>query len=187
MWQFPYKHEVAVNAILFLCNKAKDEEKRLSFLSLMKLLFFCDKYHLKKYGRPITGDNYISMDHGPNPSKIYDYLKGVRKKEGGQFKVIEEDNSPHKPIPFAIPKIESDISVFSETDLEIMEEVYSQLGAKSPRELRVMSHKEKAWVEADFDMDYEDFLDEPDQKLKEYLASIQNEWAEMGYLIENDV
>ena len=30
----------------------------LSKLKVAKLLYFCDKYHLLKYGRPVTGDVY---------------------------------------------------------------------------------------------------------------------------------
>ncbi|MEQ1715723.1 MAG: Panacea domain-containing protein, partial [Hyphomicrobium sp.] len=40
-----------------------------------KILFFADREHLLDYGRPITGDRYVAMEHGPVPSAIRDILK----------------------------------------------------------------------------------------------------------------
>ena len=37
---------------------------------IAKLLFFADKRHLVQYGRPITGDWYAALQHGPLPSNI---------------------------------------------------------------------------------------------------------------------
>jgi uncharacterized phage-associated protein len=40
-----------------------------------KILFFADREHLLDYGRPITGDKYVAMEHGPVPSAVRDVLK----------------------------------------------------------------------------------------------------------------
>ena len=40
----------------------------LTKLKAAKLLFFADKLHLNRYGRPILGDCYFCLDHGPVPS-----------------------------------------------------------------------------------------------------------------------
>lgn len=47
---------------------------------LLKLIFLADKYHLVRYGRPITGDNYCAMPEGPVPSWTYDLLKQILNK-----------------------------------------------------------------------------------------------------------
>jgi Protein of unknown function (DUF4065) len=39
------------------------------------VFFFADKSHLLDWGRPISGDRYLAMEHGPVPSMIYDLLK----------------------------------------------------------------------------------------------------------------
>jgi hypothetical protein len=39
------------------------------------VFFFADKSHLLDWGRPISGDRYLAMEHGPVPSAIYDMLK----------------------------------------------------------------------------------------------------------------
>jgi len=37
-------------------------------LRAMKLVFFADRYHLRKYGRMVTEDDYWAMRYGPVPS-----------------------------------------------------------------------------------------------------------------------
>src|SRR5436190_235803 len=43
---------------------------------LSKILFFADRDHLFAFGRPVTGDAYVAMAHGPVPSRVYDIVKG---------------------------------------------------------------------------------------------------------------
>ena len=40
-----------------------------------KILYLADKQHCIDWGRPITGDRYVAMEHGPVPSRVYDLLK----------------------------------------------------------------------------------------------------------------
>ncbi len=40
-----------------------------------KVCYFADKSHMLDYGRPVTGDRYVAMEHGPVPSTIYNLLK----------------------------------------------------------------------------------------------------------------
>ena len=42
----------------------------LGKVKLMKLFYFCDFMNIKKYGAPITFDNYVHLEHGPIPSTI---------------------------------------------------------------------------------------------------------------------
>ncbi|HEY6252104.1 MAG TPA: Panacea domain-containing protein [Candidatus Angelobacter sp.] len=37
----------------------------MHYLKLLKLLYLADRAALLKWGRPITTDRYVSMDHGP--------------------------------------------------------------------------------------------------------------------------
>src|SRR4029077_8119875 len=47
---------------------------RMSFLKLIKLLYVVDREALLGGGRPVTTDQYVSMDKGPVLSKIYDLI-----------------------------------------------------------------------------------------------------------------
>ncbi len=69
-FKFDFKRTLA--AITYVASKNVPE---LTTYKLCKLLFLADKYHLVRYGRPITGDIYVAMEDGPVPSAVYDLLK----------------------------------------------------------------------------------------------------------------
>ena len=46
----------------------------LGKIKLMKLFYFLDFMHVKKYGTPITFDNYINLEKGPIPSTIFNIV-----------------------------------------------------------------------------------------------------------------
>jgi len=43
-------------------------------MALLKLAFFADRYHLRNYARPISGDIYYAMKLGPVPSALKDII-----------------------------------------------------------------------------------------------------------------
>ena len=65
------------NVILFFANKIQNGT--LGKLKLMKLLYFLDFDFFEKYGRSVTGDEYLRFEHGPVPrmgEKILNDIKG---------------------------------------------------------------------------------------------------------------
>ena len=63
----------ALAATAYLIQKAGG---RYDVFVLIKTLYYADRKGLVKYGRTITGDNFVSMDKGPVVSNIYDLIKG---------------------------------------------------------------------------------------------------------------
>jgi uncharacterized phage-associated protein len=69
-------------AILFNTEKAtavaafllKLRGGRMSYLKLIKLLYLADREALHRWGFSVTTDRYVSMDHGPVVSNIYDLI-----------------------------------------------------------------------------------------------------------------
>lgn len=64
-----------VEAILFLIEEAAKDNYELTQFEIVKSIFIADLFHLKKYGRPVSFDNYAAMPFGPVPSATYDMLK----------------------------------------------------------------------------------------------------------------
>lgn len=68
----PFDEEKATQAAAFLAAKLG---RQVNYLKLMKLLYLADRDALKKWGRPICGGPYVSMDYGPLISPAYDAVK----------------------------------------------------------------------------------------------------------------
>ncbi|MBN8691251.1 MAG: SocA family protein [Armatimonadetes bacterium] len=49
---------------------------KMEYLKLLKLMYLCERESLKAISTSITGDNFVSMKHGPVMSGTYDLIKG---------------------------------------------------------------------------------------------------------------
>jgi uncharacterized phage-associated protein len=143
-------------------------------LKLCKLLFFADKEHLVRYGRPITGDHYYKLEHGPIPSRGLDLLN--RQGSPADVALLEKYVAV---IGVTIhPKRAPEKKVFSKSDLEVLEAVSNKYGQLTASRLRSMSHSERAWLEASDNgpMDFALFFgDAPSALQAKRLAEAQQE------------
>ena len=65
--EFDYKK--ATQAINYFTKK---EGGQIEKLKLIKLVYLADRFHLRKYGRPIMNDTYLAMPLGPVGSSVKD-------------------------------------------------------------------------------------------------------------------
>ena len=100
-------------------------------------MYLADKKHLHEWGRTITGDKYVKMEHGVTPSATYDMLKAVRGDKdwprdlGAYFRVERRE----KVIPVADPDLEE-----LRVRIEILDAIFAEDGGKSFRELKNKAH-----------------------------------------------
>jgi uncharacterized phage-associated protein len=149
--RFQFDQEKLVQALAFFSLKGV---KGLTKMKAAKLLYYADKIHLNRYGRPITGDCYACMDHGPVPSislnEMNDALETtpeIREEEPALLRVLKIVPTYYPEFSLKDPAL-FDGDVFSATDLEVLGEVIERYGRKSAWELRQESHRESAWVRA---------------------------------------
>ena len=84
-----FGRDVLINAALWVATRLPEDQCRLH--KIFKILWFADLYHLKKYGRTVTGDTYIAMNNGPVPSVLYDEMK-QNPSEGDAFRRFDRGN-----------------------------------------------------------------------------------------------
>jgi len=60
----------AIETIFYILKKIGPADK----IKLIKLVYLADKYHLLRYGRTVTGDEYFAMENGPVASTLKDVL-----------------------------------------------------------------------------------------------------------------
>ena len=75
MLRFKMDEGKALAAFLYvLRDLAKVSPHTVDMHKVFKILYFADKEHLLRFGRPVIGDVYIALKHGPVPSRLYDWI-----------------------------------------------------------------------------------------------------------------
>ena len=187
--KFKVDYEKCTQALNYFANKAGG---RINKMKALKLVFFADRYHIRKYGRLLTNDSYMAMEHGPVPSKTKDiaesndYLEEVIKEYSQEF--VDPINN------LAICSINTvDESVFSESDLEALTFAWKTFGHLDQFELRDMTHYYPEWYKFKDKlaygnccaMDILDFLNDPKGKNNKCYELSEDEKKEVReHLIE---
>jgi uncharacterized phage-associated protein len=163
--EFKVNYEKCTQALNFFAYKAGGQINKMKAL---KLVFFADRYHVRKYGRLLTNDSYVAMEHGPVPSKTKDiaesndYLEEAIKEYSQEF--VDPINN------LVICSINTvDENVFSESDLEALNFAWDTFGHLDQFQLRDITHYYPEWYKfkdklpygACYSMDILDFLNDP--------------------------
>ena len=130
----------AAQAAACLLHKAGG---KLPLLKLMKLLYLAERLSLQRYGDTITGDAFVSMPHGPVLSMTYDHMNGaLLSKEGGWDTWVSDraENAVALRDESMIRSPEDDLLALSDTDLECLQDVWTEFGHWDKYKLRDYTH-----------------------------------------------
>ena len=108
------------------CYLLRAHEGSMSYMKLIKLLYLADRSALLRYGRPITYDNYYSLDRGPILSRTLGLItEGPMNGVGDYW-----DRFISKPMGYKVFISGNDCPLddLSEAECEILHRVYSKLG-----------------------------------------------------------
>lgn len=157
-----------VAAMLYIAPRLSDPTK----FKLLKMLFLSDFAHVGKYGRPIVGGRYCAMPNGPVPSEALDLLNGLIKgdiaPEFWATGIESAFNVKEGQYPQFLPKVAPDMSVLSESDIEVLESIIGQYGNWTFWNLMDFTHSLPAYMKAvergpdsrNPAIDYEDFFEQ---------------------------
>jgi len=128
--QFKMNEQKAIECVLWTIQRGES-----NMYNIWKMLFAAEKYHLNRYGRPITGDRYIAMKYGTVPSWLYGQAKDNTRDLG----FIRSENSLLAERP-------PTTTLFSESDEEALEHGYNEYAGLSFGEVMEKNHKEPTWI-----------------------------------------
>lgn len=178
--KFRISEEKAIEALVWITS----EWKNITPFYLSKVLFFAEKEHLNKHGRPVIADTYIAMPWGPVPSTIRDYVEGnylFSDFSDHIAQAIEVDRNTRYPQIRA--KRSPRLDVFSSSDLECLKSAIDKCKHVGFATLSGWTHLEKAWLDAPANgpMDYEKFIDD-DNPQREAVLEQAREFSVFGVL-----
>jgi len=135
-------HKKYKNAVIFFAKKIRNGT--LGKLKLMKLLYYLDFDFFEKYGRSITGDEYLRFENGPVPRTGEKILKEMSGKEIkiSKRKVAQGYNDQQHIEAL----IDFDVNVFEKEELIMLEEIASKWEKFTGAEMKNASHGEAPWI-----------------------------------------
>ncbi len=141
---FPFDERKAVQVAGRLVIQSGGE---MNYMALIKLLVEIDRKALLEFGRPITGDKIMAMEHGLVLSRILNFVSQKKQDEPQSF----WHNFIPRPAPYVFTVKFSgspETSALSEAEIALIDSVYSEHRTKSQWELEDMHHKLPEWIEA---------------------------------------
>ena len=177
-----FEHKKATQMLNFFAIK---DGGFINRMKAIKLTYFSDKYHLRKYGRPITNDEYFAMNYGPVASAVKDisemsiFLNPVESEYASQYLMMKDELN--------LKSVRSrETNIFSESDLEACEFAWKNFGMKNEFQLADLSHKYPEWKKhaeelkhySRIRMSLEDFFGDPDEDVNVCFQLSENEKQE---------
>jgi len=133
-----------IEAVYYLLNKNGEATK----LKVLKLVFLADKYHLIRYGRTVTGDDYYAMEHGPIGSTVKDVLEFNRfTLSDNEYEYASKLLDKIDDITLkAKPGIQlGELEMLSESDIEALDLIIERFGKMTASDLRKYTHRYPEW------------------------------------------
>ncbi len=132
----PVSLERLKNIMLFILDRCGD----VWCTKMNKLLFYIDFLSYRERGMAMTGLTYKAIEFGPVPERwdrVYSEFSEIHQelKQAGEF----VGSALRSDVP-------ADVSVFSDNELKIMEQVCSKFETSSSRDISKLSHEEAAWI-----------------------------------------
>jgi len=149
----------ALHSILFVVTHLP---KPANVYNVLKCLYYADRKHLQEYGRQIYGETFYALEHGPVPSAAYEIIKYAngRAKWDLQFHEAFELLDVNDIHVSARGPVDTDL--LSRSDMACLLDAARKYGKMSFGKLKSLSHKGKAFENADAngEMKLADLIDE---------------------------
>lgn len=118
---------------------------KINSMKAYKLLWLADRYHLRQYGRTITGDTFFALPHGVVPSdakNVVEHQKThISNDEVYCAKYIKRISK------YSFQAVSSpDVMEFSDSDQEALDKVLKAYGHLDQYQLETLSHTFPEWL-----------------------------------------
>ncbi len=134
-----------IESVYYLLKKLGRADK----LKIVKLLYLADKYHLLKYGRTITNDDYYALPLGPVGSTLKDILDSdnnffLAKPVKEYFAELIQREGDYEYTPKK-SQLEIEFDALSESDKEALDFIIEKFGNLTSFQLVEFTHTFPEW------------------------------------------
>ncbi|HXW15381.1 MAG TPA: Panacea domain-containing protein [Terriglobia bacterium] len=102
---------------------------RMHYIKLLKILYLIDREALKRWGIPVTTDSYVSMDHGPVVSNIFNLVTDDKPKAIWSTYISAPLGDYEIELLPTAPALSNDR--LSHAEEQLIKEVYAEFGYKN--------------------------------------------------------
>lgn len=128
------ERKATATAAVFL----REHGNRMPYMKLIKLMYFAERESLRRFGRPVFGDRYFSLPHGPVVSTVLDLIKReanpVDEHRNLWSKFIQRQGYDVTLASAA------DLGCLSDAELEMLSEIATVFHALDQWQLRDLTH-----------------------------------------------
>ncbi len=197
------KEILSIEKILEIMKTLQDGHRNMPYMSMIKLVFFAERFHIRNFGFPLTGDMYYAMKHGPVPSvvknvinKEYLHMGFISEKQRELIEtsvVLKDRNQNDKLASFSIKnKSYFDLSKSASASIEF---TLINFGSFDQKKLIDITHAYPEWTrykelfKTDStnilrqDIFFEDFFKNPD---RENTAPLEKHFSGVDPFYEDD-
>lgn len=125
------------NVLLYVLMKCGD----VFYTKMNKLLFYADFVAYRQLGISITGLSYKAIEFGPVPER-WDRIYSSFEEISIEPRIIGDREGT-----ILTTSVKPDTSLFTESELHILDEICSSLACYTSTELSELSHQELAWID----------------------------------------
>lgn len=160
----------ALETLVYVANK-----ERRHYWAL-KVFYFADKEHLRRFGRQIFSESYYAMEKGPVPSLAYDIVKYVRGNGHSNFSNPDPLTALRVPDNRTIePKRMADLKYLSKSEIECLDYAYELIKGLSFGDLMKLSH----------DSAYDAVVENEEIPLQSIIGTLDNKDEVLDYRKDN--
>jgi hypothetical protein len=149
--------------------------RQMHYLKLIKLMYLIDREALVRWGWSMTGDRYVSMEHGQVLSGTYDLIRDEHFGDSYWKRYISPPLGEYEVRLVAEPEA----SELSEAELTLIEEVYNKFGRLNRWRLRDYTHRLPEYRQTNgpsLDVDYASVLkgaQKSDEEIRDILEDLE--------------
>ena len=136
-----YDADKFAEMVLHVAGRLQDDRAG-GATKLNKVLFFAEFTHLRRHHQVISGCEFQKLRHGPAPRQLLPVRKKLINADAAEL--VEEDFLG-RPQQRLIPSRAANLDVFTDEEMQTIEDVLDQLADMTATQVSELSHQEPGW------------------------------------------